>query len=289
MAWTTSGILFTGLQKTQSHLFKLGNFDPAAVLAGSASPPGYKQLSPTGSILMGVSVSIDGGIVAAVASSSTALPEIIIAKLTGGAWVASTTITNSTQQIADWGEIGRREVISWISKDGTEIEGILIKPADFDPNAATFKPRPLMCIIHGGPTGVDTPTMDDRPYYPIQLWLAKGALCLKVNYRGSAGYGEAFRRLNYRNLGVGDAWDVLSGVEMLSAKGWIDTSRCGCMGWSQGGYISAFLSTNTNKFAAYSVGAGISNWATYYCTWADSLFLLSMCIAADNATVGIAS
>ena len=44
----------------------------------------------------------------------------------------------------------------------------------------------------------------------------------------------------------------------------IDTSRMGCMGWSQGGYISAFLTTNTNMFKAISVGAGISNWVTYY-------------------------
>jgi dipeptidyl aminopeptidase/acylaminoacyl peptidase len=155
-------------------------------------------------------------------------------------------------------------VISWVSRDGAEIEGVLITPPGFqaDLTAASFKPRPLFCIIHGGPTGVDISTLDDRPYYPIELWLAKGAICLKVNYRGSAGYGEAFRRLNYRNLGVGDAWDVLSGVDMLSAKGWVDTARCGCMGWSQGGYISAFLTTNTDKFAAYSVGAGISNWAT---------------------------
>jgi dipeptidyl aminopeptidase/acylaminoacyl peptidase len=87
---------------------------------------------------------------------------------------------------------------------------------------------------------------------------------LKVNYRGSAGYGEAFRRLNERNLGVGDAWDVLSGVDTLVARGWVDSTRMGAMGWSQGGYISAFLTTTTTRFKAISVGAGISDWATYY-------------------------
>jgi dipeptidyl aminopeptidase/acylaminoacyl peptidase len=87
---------------------------------------------------------------------------------------------------------------------------------------------------------------------------------LKVNYRGSAGYGERFRQLNVRNLGVGDAWDVLSGIDHLVAKGWVDEARVGCMGWSQGGYISAFLTTTSTRCAAISVGAGISNWATYY-------------------------
>ncbi|HMJ24533.1 MAG TPA: S9 family peptidase, partial [Pyrinomonadaceae bacterium] len=101
-------------------------------------------------------------------------------------------------------------------------------------------------------------------YYPSDIWAARGALILKVNYRGSAGYGEAFRKLNVRNLGVGDAWDVLSGVDFLINKGWVDRNKVACMGWSQGGYISAFLTTSSDRFAAISVGAGISNWATYY-------------------------
>ena len=63
---------------------------------------------------------------------------------------------------------------------------------------------------------------------------------LEPNYRGSAGYGEAFRSLNVRNLGVGDAWDVLSGIDHLIAQGLADPDRVGTMGWSQGGYISAY-------------------------------------------------
>nr|MCU0626659.1 S9 family peptidase [Gemmatimonadaceae bacterium] len=81
---------------------------------------------------------------------------------------------------------------------------------------------------------------------------------------GSAGYGEKFRMLNIRNLGVGDAWDVESGVRMLVARGWVDPARVATMGWSQGGYISAFLATSSALFKAASVGAGISDWRTYY-------------------------
>jgi dipeptidyl aminopeptidase/acylaminoacyl peptidase len=92
----------------------------------------------------------------------------------------------------------------------------------------------------------------------------KGALVLQPNYRGSAGYGEEFRSLNVKNLGVGDAWDVESGVEYLIDKGMVDADKVGAMGWSQGGYISAFLTTSSDKFKAISVGAGISNWMTYY-------------------------
>ncbi len=97
------------------------------------------------------------------------------------------------------------------------------------------------------------------------MWLAKGALVLEPNYRGSAGYGAAFRALNVRNLGVGDAWDVMSGIDALIRRGLADSTRVGVCGWSQGGYISAFLATNeSRRFRAISVGAGISDWMTYY-------------------------
>ena len=119
-------------------------------------------------------------------------------------------------------------------------------------------------MIHGGPTGVDTPTPVPGYVYPVLQWLDKGCVVLRPNYRGSAGYGEAFRSLNVRNLGIGDMWDVMSGIDFLDSKGIIDRSRMGSMGWSQGGYISAFLTTNTDQFKAISVGAGISNWTTYY-------------------------
>jgi dipeptidyl aminopeptidase/acylaminoacyl peptidase len=59
-------------------------------------------------------------------------------------------------------------------------------------------------------------------------------------------------------------WDVMSGVDALIARGLVDPARLGAMGWSQGGYISAFLTTHTDRFKAISVGAGISDWMTYY-------------------------
>ena len=101
-------------------------------------------------------------------------------------------------------------------------------------------------------------------YYPIELFAANGAVILEPNYRGSAGYGEKFRALNVRNLGVGDYDDVISGVDSLIAQGFVDKDRVGAMGWSEGGYISAFITTYSDRFRAVSVGAGISDWMTYY-------------------------
>jgi dipeptidyl aminopeptidase/acylaminoacyl peptidase len=245
--WKPDGVYFWGFQKTASHLFRV---DPAGGKITRVSGPDDLMAG-------GFSLSRDGRRLAYTAASPTALTEVFASDTQP---FAPRKLTDTTKQ-AERFTLGRSEVISWKSKDGTVIEGVLTKPADFDPN----QKRPLLCVIHGGPTGIDRPTLlSGARYYPTDIWAGRGALILRVNYRGSAGYGEKFRQLNVRNLGVGDAWDVLSGVDHLVAKGWVDPDKVGCMGWSQGGYISAFLSASSDRFAAISVGAGISNWATYY-------------------------
>jgi dipeptidyl aminopeptidase/acylaminoacyl peptidase len=246
--WKPDGIYFAGSVKTASHLFRV---DPATARITRVTGP--DDLMSTG-----FSLTRSGDAAAFIAGSPTSLNELFSTNLNR---FAPRKLTNLNEQAKQF-TLGTREVISWKSQDGATIEGILIKPANFDP----AKKYPLLCVIHGGPTGIDRPLLlsPDSRYYPADIWAARGALILKVNYRGSAGYGEKFRKLNVRNLGVGDAWDVLSGVDYLISRGWVDKDKVGCMGWSQGGYISAFLTTSTDRFVAISVGAGISNWATYY-------------------------
>ena len=239
--WKSDGVYFTGLRKTEAGIYRA---DPASARITHVG---------NGSCL---SLSADGKYAAFTLASATQLTEVYATEI--ATW-APRKLTNSTAQVEGW-TLPQSEVISWKSKDGAEIEGVLTRPGDFDAS----RKYPLLCVIHGGPTGIDVPRMVHDRYYPIDLWTARGAIVLRVNYRGSAGYGEKFRQLNVRNLGVGDAWDVESGVDHLIAKGWVDAGRVGVMGWSQGGYISAFLTTHSTKFAAVSVGAGISNWATYY-------------------------
>lgn len=246
--WKANGIYFAGSQKTASHLFRL---DPATSKITRISAPDN---------LMAGSFSFtrNADRLAFTIASPASMSEVFVSDMRS---FAPRKLTDFNDQARSF-ILGTREVISWKSQDGTTIEGVLIKPANFD----ATKKYPLLCIIHGGPTGIDRPVLltPDARYYPSDIWAARGALILKVNYRGSAGYGEQFRKLNVRNLGVGDAWDVLSGVDYLIAKGWVDKDKVACMGWSQGGYISAFLTTSTDRFVAISVGAGISNWATYY-------------------------
>ena len=245
LGWNPSGMYALVRSGTQQHAYRI---DPQS---GEA-----KVILETPDNIYALSFSRDGENLALQGRAPTQLAEIYTTRTDKMEPVA---ISNMTQQIADW-RLGSSEVISWDTDDGLAIEGVLHKPADYDPERA----YPLMVVIHGGPTGVDVPTSVIDHVYPITQWLNQGALVLQPNYRGSAGYGEAFRSANVRNLGVGDARDVLAGVDYLVAQGMVDTTRMAAMGWSQGGYISAYLTTHTDRFRAISVGAGISNWVTYY-------------------------
>src|SRR5258705_6006340 len=101
-----------------------------------------------------------------------------------------------TAQTTGWA-LGSREVVSWASTDGARIEGVLYKPAGYDPS----RRYPLLVAIHGGPTGISRPVLGYGSVYPITQFLAKGAVVLMPNYLGPAGHGEKFRSLNVRNLG----------------------------------------------------------------------------------------
>ncbi len=246
LEWTTDGILFSGYQKTAAHLFRI---DPKSLKIDRLTKPDKL-------IATQFSFSKDGRQMAFVGSMPNQYPEI---QTSAVSVFAPKVLTDMGTQLASY-KTATREVVSWKSVDGNVIEGILIKPANYDP----ARKYPLLVVIHGGPTGIDLPSVTADRYYPVEQFAAKGALVLRPNYRGSAGYGSKFRALNVKNLGLGDYDDVISGVDYLIGKGMVDKDKVGAMGWSQGGYISAFITTYSDRFKATSVGAGISNWATYY-------------------------
>lgn len=246
--WNEDGVYFVANQGMSTHIFRV---DPSTKKINQIS-------KEKDGIIRGVSISKDGTKVALAFSDATHFPEIYFSEVKD---FMLEKITSFSSQIQNW-KLSKKEPIKWKSKDGTEITGVLIKPDNFN----SAKKYPLLVIIHGGPSSISYPQHVDRynRYYPIEQWAAKGAVIIEPNYRGSTGFGEAFRKLNYRNLGVGDYWDVISGVDDLVSKGFIDNEKLGAMGWSQGGYISAFITTYSDRFKAVSVGAGISDWVTYY-------------------------
>jgi dipeptidyl aminopeptidase/acylaminoacyl peptidase len=189
--WGPDGIYFSALRRTWSHLHRL---DPATRRV-------TRLAHADEWIGSGFSLDTAFATVAFVGSDATRYPEIWVAPL---ATMVPTRLTDMGAQVAGW-RLGTSEVIRWTSRDGVEIEGVLRKPAGFRPG----RRRPLIVAVHGGPTAVSRPSLFASPsVYPVDLWLARGALVLEPNYRGSAGYGAAFRALNVRNLGIGGAWDV---------------------------------------------------------------------------------
>jgi dipeptidyl aminopeptidase/acylaminoacyl peptidase len=246
VAWGPDGIYFGALQRTYSHLFRL---DPRSLAI-------TRITSPDALHTFGFTFSKDFRRFASEIARDNQFPEIAVSAAGN---FAPKTLTHLGEQLKPF-QTATRQLWEWKSGDGSAIEGVLIKPANFDP----AKKYPLLVIIHGGPTGVSTGMLRPDRYYPIEQFVAKGALILEPNYRGSAGYGSKFRALNVRNLGVGDYADVISGVDSLIAKGWVDPKNVGAMGWSEGGYISAFITASSDRFRAVSVGAGISDWMTYY-------------------------
>jgi len=247
--WNRAGLFFSASQKTWSYLFSVDPATKAIKKYASADP----------AIANGFSMTRDGQWVAFTASDATNLSEVYLSPVS--VTLKPRKLTDMTSQTASWSRHAI-ELVTWKSQDGAAIEGVLHKPVGFQAG----RKYPLLVVIHGGPTGTSrAQAYSSTSVYPIDIWTAKGALVLEPNYRGSAGYGEAFRSLNVRNLGVGDAWDVLSGVDYLIKEGLADPDRVGTMGWSQGGYISAYLTTHDSaRFKAVSVGAGISDWMTYY-------------------------
>jgi dipeptidyl aminopeptidase/acylaminoacyl peptidase len=248
--WTPAGIVFSAAQRTATGLFTV-NPSTRAVRRMPTHPEWAGSQ---------FSLSNDGTRVAFVASTPTEFADVFVGSI--DALASARRVSDTRAQVATWPR-HLREVVRWTSQDGAEIEGVLHKPANFEAG----RRYPLLVVIHGGPTGVSRPVpyTNNAGTYPIDAFLARGALVLEPNYRGSAGYGAKFRALNVRNLGIGDAWDVLSGIDHLVGQGMVDRDRVGSMGWSQGGYISAFLTTkHADRFKAISVGAGISDWMTYY-------------------------
>ncbi len=249
VAWKANGIFFTAAHRTWAYLYRL---DP-----GTKS---VLRLAPDDEwIGTGFSLSRDGMTVACIAADAKSYPEIYVAPVT---LKSPKRLTDVGSQLASM-SMPSLDVITWKSPDGTPIEGVLRKPADFEPT----RRYPLLVIVHDGPNGVSRPIPYANGIYPTDVWVARGSLVLEPNYRGSAGYGEKFRSLGVRNLGLGDAADVLSGIDAVLLKAAVDQGRIGVMGWSQGGFVAAFLGTHdSSRFKAVSVGAGIADWTTYYAT-----------------------
>ncbi len=154
--------------------------------------------------------------------------------------------------------LGRQEEITWKSKDGTTVGGVLVKPVGYRPGQR----YPLMVAIHGGPASADILSFNGG--YGSQVYAGAGYVVLRPNYRGSTNYGHKLKTDIVGNYMAPGYDDIMAGVDYLIAQGIADPDRMGALGWSAGGHWSNWILTHTDRFKAISTGAGTANWISMY-------------------------
>ena len=154
--------------------------------------------------------------------------------------------------------LGAVETVRWTNGDGETVEGVLTKPVGYEEGVA----YPFIVNPHGGPTGASLAAFSAES----QFFAGNGYVVLQPNFRGSTNYGQAFISANIDNWGITDYDDVMTGVEHAVAMGWADPDRLICYGWSYGGYLSAWIVTQTDRFQAVSPGAALTNLYSMYST-----------------------
>lgn len=133
------------------------------------------------------------------------------------------------------------------SKDGTEVHGLVYKPAGF----TAGKKYPTLLNIHGGPNGQDEHSFS----FDRQFLAGQGYVVLAVNYRGSAGRGDAYQKAIFADWGNKEVMDLLGAVDWAIASGIADPNRLGIGGWSYGGILTDYTIATDQRFKAAVAGA----------------------------------
>jgi dipeptidyl aminopeptidase/acylaminoacyl peptidase len=151
---------------------------------------------------------------------------------------------------------GITEDATFTAKDGTTVNAVLVKPADYQAG----RRYPMLLVIHGGPNGQD----EQEFTFQRELFAAHGYLVLAVNYRGSSGRGAAYQRAIFADWGNKEVVDLLAAVDGLIARGVADPNRLGIGGWSYGGILTNYTIATDPRFKAATSGAGSSLQTSMY-------------------------
>jgi dipeptidyl aminopeptidase/acylaminoacyl peptidase len=221
------------------------------------------QIETVASDLGGTSIGrpYDGGdydayknVIAYTTTTPTEPTELAVSS--GGQVRRLTSLNNDILAFKKLGEV--EEIWYKSSYDGQRIQGWIIKPPGFDAS----KKYPLILEIHGGPFA----NYGDRFTPELQLMASKGYAVLYTNPRGSTSYGEEFANLIHHNYPSNDYDDLMSGVDEVIAKGYIDEDRLFVTGGSGGGVLTSWIIGNTDRFAAAVVAKPVINWYSWALT-----------------------
>ena len=256
IAWRKEGLYFLGLERASAHLYRT---DPesGSVECVTARQRAFALVEGWGS--EGCTFPKTGRVLACVCHTEDAPGEVALIETESG---DVRVLTDHVRPIAK-NRLPHSEVLAWATEDGEHIEGVLHVPRNWD----RVRPRPLIVLLHGGPTALALQAAlvdSDWKLSAIAPLVDRGALVLRPNYRGSAGYGERFRAANRFGLGLVNERDVHGGIDDLVARGWVDPERIALTGASHGGYLSAFIGLRSKRFSASIMQCGISDWRLNY-------------------------
>jgi dipeptidyl aminopeptidase/acylaminoacyl peptidase len=241
--WTPDGqaLLFGGLQRTDSNLFRLdvvsGRVTRLTHAVGSLSPSSFSR---------------DRTRMAYSFEDFDTPPDLWAGPTDGG---QGTRLTEANPWVESQIALARSEVVRWESADGLEVEGLLVLPRERPPGT-----MPLLLHIHGGPAGVFT----NRFSASYHVWAGLGYAQLLPNVRGSSGYTDDLLRGNMQDIGGGDFQDLMTGVDYVVGQGIADPDSLAVRGWSYGGILGGWTVTQTDRFKAASLGAMVTDWTSEY-------------------------
>ena len=214
---------------------------------------GAETITGPGDFARGVSLAADGMNTAVIRESFNDPPGLWLGK--AGAWHPLAQVAGGTEPAPLW---GRAENLRWPS-DEFSVQGWLVPPAKVEPGRV----YPMVVWAHGGPAWLNAPAWPKQVDYATLL-ANQGYFVFLPNPRGSAGFGEKFKRANIKDMGGGDLRDILAGIRHVVATHPIDDRRVGITGWSYGGYMAMWAITQTDRFRAAVGGAGCADLLSYY-------------------------
>lgn len=209
-------------------------------------------LSPDtgGSIPDQATVNADGSCLAFIWESVTQAPDVWVRNLNDpdSKPVRRTHFNKELEESA----LGIPELVRWQSDADVDIEGILVKPHGY----IDGQRYPLVALIHGGPTWRWTDSFHTTWVHSLA---GRGFAVLLTNPRGSTGRGPDFSNAIFNDVGGGEFRDMMTGVDAMIERGIADPDRLGVGGWSWGGYMTGWTISQTTRFKAAIMGAGLPN------------------------------
>ena len=233
LRWSSDGASILGIVED----------DRTRLLARVNPNDGAVQHVVDGERVVGAFSQSRNGALALVVSTPTAPPEVYA--------VSGDTLRRLSHQNDAWlsgVQLAQTEGITAKGKDGTVVNGLLVKPLGF----VAGRRYPALLRIHGGPNSQDQYDFN----FERQLFAANGYVVFTANYRGSAGRGEAYGTSIFADWGDKEVKDLLAMTDRVSAMDFVDPTRLGIGGWSYGGILTDYTIASDNRFKAAIAGAG---------------------------------